>query len=212
MIDFSNIWAIARTESRLTRRLARFWVFGVISALFALLAPAWQPALALRAAASDDPLVQEGSRLAERIKDDITNLPDISLAEIRGMRSPEIHVEISENSLRRYGLTLDQVAEAVRRASLDLPAGRINTAGGEILIRTKGRRYFADEYRDVAVITRTDGSKVTLGQIAELRDGFEDVDISGRFMSKPAAMIHIYRVADQNALQVAKTVKRTSVT
>ena len=146
--------------------------------------------------------------LSEKIKDDITNLQDISLAEIRGMRSPEIQIEISETSLRRYGLTLDQVAEAVRRASLDLPAGRIKTAGGEILIRTKGRRYFADEYRDVAVITRTDGSKVTLGQIANLRDGFEDVDISGRFMSKPAAMIHVYRVADQNALQVAKTVKQ----
>ena len=146
--------------------------------------------------------------LGEKIKDDITNLPDISLADIRGMRSPEIQIEISETTLRRYGLTLDQVADAVRRASLDLPAGRIKTSGGEILIRTKGRRYFADEYRDVAIITRTDGSKVTLGQIAELRDGFEDVDVSGRFMSQPAAMIHIYRVADQNALQVAETVKR----
>ena len=146
--------------------------------------------------------------LTEKVKDDITNLPNISLAEIHGMRSPEIQIEISEITLRRYGLTLDQVAEAVRRASLDLPAGRIKTSGGEILIRTKGRRYFADEYRDVAVITRTDGSKVTLGQIAELRDGFEDVDVSGRFMSRPAAMIHVYRVADQNALQVAETVKR----
>jgi multidrug efflux pump subunit AcrB len=100
--------------------------------------------------------------LAERIKDDITNLPGITLAEIYGIRKNEVSIEISESTLRRYGLTLGQVAEAVRKASLDLPAGRIKTAGGEILIRTKGRRYFAEDYRDVAVITRPDGSKVTL--------------------------------------------------
>ena len=64
----------------------------------------------------------------------------------------------------------------VRRASLDLPAGDIKTSAGEILVRTKGRRYFASDYRDVAVITKPDGSKVTLGQIASLTDGFQDVD------------------------------------
>ena len=146
--------------------------------------------------------------LAERLKDDITNLPGVTLAELFGVRKGEIHVEISEATLRRYGLTLAKVSEAVRRASLDLPAGNVKTSGGEILIRTKGRRYQAAEYRDVAVITRPDGSKVTLGEIAELRDGFEDVDLSARFMGKPAAIIKIYRVADQNALTLASTVKQ----
>ena len=146
--------------------------------------------------------------LAERIKDDITNLPGITLAELHGIRKNEVSIEISEATLRRYGLTLGQVAEAVRKASLDLPAGRIKTDGGEILIRTKGRRYFAEDYRDVAVITRPDGSKVTLGQIADLKDDFEDIDSSARFQGKAAAMIIVNRVADQNALTVAKKVKR----
>ena len=145
--------------------------------------------------------------LAERVKDDITNLPGITLAELHGIRKNEVSIEISEATLRRYELTLGQVAEAVRKASLDLPAGRIKTAGGEILIRTKGRRYYAEDYSDVAVISRSDGSKVTLGQIATLKDGFEDVDISANFQGKAAAMIYVYRVADQNALTVAQTVK-----
>jgi multidrug efflux pump subunit AcrB len=146
--------------------------------------------------------------LAERIKDDITNLPGITLAEMRGLRKSEVSIEISEETLRRFGLTLGQVAQAVRKGSLDLPAGRIKTSSGEILIRTKGRRYHAEDYRDVAVITYTDGRKVTLGQIADLRDGFEDVDLNSRFQGKPAAMIQVYRVADQNALKVAETVKQ----
>jgi multidrug efflux pump subunit AcrB len=145
--------------------------------------------------------------LVEKIKDEITNLPGITLAELRGIRTAEVSIEISEETMRRYGLTLGQVAEAVRKGSLDLPAGRIKTSGGEILIRTKGRRYYADDYRDVAVITKADGTKVTLGQIAQLKDGFEDVDISSRFQGKPAAMIAVYRVANQNALTVADTVK-----
>jgi len=145
--------------------------------------------------------------LTETIKDDVTNLPGITLAELAGVRKAEIYIEISEETLRRYDLTLGRVAEIVRKASLDLPAGSVKTAGGEILVRTKGRRYYAADYRDIAVITRPDGSKVTLGQIAELKDGFEDVDLFTRFQGKPAGIIEVYRVADQNALKVASSVK-----
>lgn len=146
--------------------------------------------------------------MAEKLKDDIANLPGITLTDLFGIREGEIHIEISEETLRRYGLTLGMVSEAVRKASLDLPAGNVKTIGGEILIRTKGRRYYAVDYRDVAVITRVDGSKVTLGQIAQLSDGYEDVDFSARFQGKPAAIIQVFRVADQNALAVADTVKK----
>jgi multidrug efflux pump subunit AcrB len=132
--------------------------------------------------------------LAETMRDDLTALP-------------EIHIEISENTLRRHGLTLGQVADKVRQASLDLPAGSVKTAGGEILVRAKGRRYHAKEYADIALITRPDGSKLTLGQIAELRDGFEDTDLFARFEGQPAALIQVYRVADQNALEVAEAVR-----
>ena len=146
--------------------------------------------------------------LVEKLKDDITNLPGITHAELFGVRDYEIHIEIKEETLRRYGLTLGKVADAVRRGSLDLPAGSIKTSGDEILIRTKGRRYFAEDYRKIAVITKTDGSQVTLGQIAGLKDVFEDVDLFAYFQGKPAAMIQVYRVAGQNALAVADTVKQ----
>lgn len=146
--------------------------------------------------------------LSENIKDDITNLPDITYAELFGVRASEIHIEIPERTLRRYNLTLGRVAELVRKASLDLPAGTIKAAGGEILVRTKGRRYHAAGYEDIAIITSPDGSKVTLGDIATLSDGFEDVDILTRFQGKPAAVVQVFRVGEQNALAVASAVKR----
>ena len=146
--------------------------------------------------------------LAETIKDEIINIPGITQADLSGIKTGETHIEISEETLRRYGLTLGKVSDAVRKGSLDLPAGRIKTSGGEILIRTKGRRYYADEYRDVPILTDPDGTNVTLGQIADLSDGFEDVDLAARFQGKPTALIEVFRVADQNALTVAATIKK----
>ena len=145
--------------------------------------------------------------LTENIKNDITNLPGITYAELFGIRQGEIHIEISEHTLRRHGLTIAKVAEAVRKTSLDLPAGSIETEGGEILIRTKGKRYHARDYADVPVITDPDGTLITLGQIADLKDGFEDVDLVTQFNGKPSGVVKVYRVANQNALKVTDTVK-----
>ncbi len=146
--------------------------------------------------------------MAEKIKDDLTNLPGITLADVAAVRSSEIHVEIPEETLRKYGLTLGQVADLITKNSLDLPAGRIRSENGEVLIRTKGRRYYAADYANIPVITHASGAVVTLGDIADLKEGFADVDLFAGFQGKPAAMINVYRVADQNALKVAGAVKQ----
>ncbi|MBT4365559.1 MAG: efflux RND transporter permease subunit [Desulfobacteraceae bacterium] len=146
--------------------------------------------------------------LSEKLKDEITNLEGVTVADLFGVRNGEIHIEISESTLRRYGLTLGQVANAIRRSSFDLPAGSVKTKSGEVLIRAKGRRYYASDYKDIAVITKPDGSKVTLDRIANLRDGFQDSDLISRFQGKPAAIIRVFRVSDQNALDVVKKTKK----
>jgi len=145
--------------------------------------------------------------LAEKIKDDLTTLPEITLVDLFGVRASEIHIDIPEKTLRQYNLTLDKVANVIRRSSLDLPAGSIKTIDETIMIRTKGKRYYAEQYANIAVVTKPDGSKVTLGDIAQLNDGFEDVDISVSTHGKAAAFIQVYRVADQNALDAARAVK-----
>ncbi|MBA3029554.1 MAG: efflux RND transporter permease subunit [Desulfobacteraceae bacterium] len=145
--------------------------------------------------------------IAERVKDELTSLPGVTQADLSGLRNPEIHVEISEATLKQYGLTLSQVATLISRNSLDLPAGSVKTDMGEILIRSKGKKYRASDYADIAVITESNGSKVTLGQIAELKDGFADLDYFAHFQGKPAVTIQVYRVAEQSALKVANAAK-----
>lgn len=145
--------------------------------------------------------------LAEKVRDDLTAGDGISQVEVSGVRNYEISIEVSEEALRRYGLSFQQVADAVKRSSLDLPGGAVKTEGGEILLRTKGQRYEGAEFEKITVVTRADGTRLLLEDIATVIDGFEDSDTASRFDGQPAALIQVYRVGDEGALQIARTTK-----
>ena len=116
--------------------------------------------------------------LAEQVRDDLTAMPNISQVDIAGVRPYEISIEVPEENLRRYNLTFDQITRAVRNSSLDTPAGSVKTSGGEILVRTKGQKYYGPEFEKIIVLTRNDGTAVRLSDIATVKDDFEDVDPS----------------------------------
>ena len=139
---------------------------------------------------------------AERIRDDLTSLDDISQAELRGVPPYEISIEVSEDALRRYSLSFDQVAQAIRRSSLDLPGGSVKTDGGEILLRTEAQRYTGEEFENIVVLSSADGTEVRLGQIAAVRDGFEETAVAARFDGEPAVLVQVYRTGDEGALEV----------
>ena len=145
--------------------------------------------------------------LAEKVRDEITTLPGITVAELSSARPYEISIEVSEQTLRRHGLTFDHVANAVRKSSLDLPGGSLKTAGGEILLRTKGQAYSQHEFESLVLLTRPDGTHLLLGDVATVIDGFADTDQAARFDGKPAVLISVFRIGDQDALWVADSVK-----
>ncbi len=145
--------------------------------------------------------------LADRIRDDLMARPEITYAEVQGTRPYEISIEVSEATLRAHGLSLAQVAAAVRQNSLDLPGGSVKTAGGEILIRTEGQRDTGADYARIVAVSRPDGSHVMLDEIATIRDGFEDVDLRTRMQGELAAIVSVYRTGDDNVLDVSRAVK-----
>jgi len=143
----------------------------------------------------------------ERMRDEISTLPDVTQVELTGARSYEISIEVSEGTLRRHGLTLDQVAVAVRHGSLDRPGGSIKTSSGEVLLRTKGQAYTKQEFERIVVVTRNDGTRLLLGEIADIIDGFVEDDQFATFDGKPAVLIRVYRVGDQKVLDLVARVK-----
>ena len=146
--------------------------------------------------------------LAERTRDDLTLKETISIVEFEGIRNYEIFIEVSEENLRKYSLTFAEVADAVRRASLDIPGGSVKTDGGEILIRTKGQKYLGKEFDSIVVLAAEDGTRLFLSDIANVVDGFEDSDTAFRFDGLPAVMLQVYRVGSQDVREVADTVKQ----
>ena len=146
--------------------------------------------------------------LAERVRDELAAMPEITQVDIVSAPPYEISIEVSEVALRRHGMTFDQVANAVRRSSLDLPGGSVRTDGGEILLRTIGQAYRGAEYEDLVLWTRSDGSRLRLGDVATVVDGFEETDQYARFDRNSSVTVSVFRTGEQSALDIAAAVRR----
>ena len=166
------------------------------------------------------------TRLAEQIRDDLltfesvgpTSLGEffanffrgkqtISQVSVAAVRDYEISIEVSDRRLRELGLTHQQVADAVRRTSVDLPGGSVRTEGGEVILRALGKRFTAEEFRTIPVATMEDGSEILLEDVAEVLDAFEDVDLSARFDERDAVLVNVYRVGNEDTLTLANLVR-----
>lgn len=146
--------------------------------------------------------------LAETIRNELLQDPEITQVDLSGIRDLEISVEISQDRLRAYGLTLRDVADRVGRSALELPGGSIKTSQGEILVRVKDRRELGEEFAKLPIITTASGSVVRLEDLGTITDGFADTDISARYNNQPAVLIDIYRVGDQTPNSVSRAVKK----
>jgi len=145
--------------------------------------------------------------LAEQLRDQLLQDPGITQVDLSGVRPLEISIEVPLENLRRYNISLEELASRLRDASVDLPGGYIKAQSGEILIRVKERRDFGREFARLPVITNDDGSQVLLEQIATIDDGYRDTDYYATYNGKPAVMINVYSVGDQTPIQVSKTVR-----
>ncbi|NNL67673.1 MAG: efflux RND transporter permease subunit [Myxococcales bacterium] len=143
----------------------------------------------------------------ERAREEISTLPGVTQVDLTSVRPYEISIEVPEQSLRRHGITFDDVVRAVRRGSLDRPGGSIKTSAGEVLLRTKGQAYVGDDFERIVVLTRPDGTRLLLGEVARVVDGFDENEQWTRFDGEPAAMVQVYRVGDQKVLELVERVK-----
>jgi len=150
-------------------------------------------------------------RVGERIRDEIVALPEVTQAELLYSRDYEISIEVSEESLRRYGLSFDDVADAVRRSSLDLPGGTIKATGGEILLRSKAQAYRGEDFEKLVVLTRADGTRVQLADVATVVDGFEQEDLAAGFDGRPAVIVRALRVGEEDVIDVSSAVQAYAV-
>lgn len=146
-------------------------------------------------------------RLGNRARDELLDDPHITYVDVTGIRPLEIGVEVPQEKLRAYHLTLDQIAQRIRMASVEVPAGAVKTRSGEVLLRTTERRDAGGEYGDVVLLSRPDGTELRVRDIATVRDHFRDVDREAFYDGKRAVMVNVYRVGDETPIEISDAVR-----
>jgi multidrug efflux pump subunit AcrB len=150
---------------------------------------------------------KETREYAEKVRDELLNIPTITQVELSGVRDYEISIEVPQDKLRQYDLTIAQISSAISDSSTDISAGNLKTKGGDILLRSKGQAYRKDEFEKIAIKTHVDGSIIRLSDLAIIKDDFEETPVRTRFNGKQAAFIDVYRLGQQSAIDVADAVK-----
>lgn len=146
--------------------------------------------------------------LGEQVRDRLLNDPAITQVELNRVPDYVTHVEISQQTLRQYGLTLSEVADLIRGSSQDTPAGSVQTAGGEIQLRMKERKQWAEEFAQVVVLNSESGTTVQLGDIATITDGFAEAGFHSQYNQEPSIELNVFRVGSQSPLEIAAAVER----
>ncbi len=145
--------------------------------------------------------------IAYRIENDLAALPTVSQVETSGVRNYEISIEVPLRRLRALGLTLTDVANTIRRSSLDLSAGSIDTEQSQVRVRTLGQSYDQQDFEEIVLLSGSDGTVVRLGDIAEVRDGFQDLGLIVRHQGLPAVFIEVSRADGEKVMSVAGAVR-----
>jgi multidrug efflux pump subunit AcrB len=146
--------------------------------------------------------------MSQNIRDEVMALSSVNSVQIVGNRDYEISIEISEDKLQKFGLTFDQISQAVSKSSIDLPGGTIKSDGGDILLRTQGQAYTGEQYSQLVLRTNTDGTRLILADVAEITDGFVESDDFASFDELPTSSLMVQSTRNQNDLAIAKQVRQ----
>lgn len=145
---------------------------------------------------------------ARELRDQLLKLPNISQVQLFGSRDYEISIEVSEDRLRTYGLTFDEVSTAVSANSLDLGGGLIRSSRGEISIRSRAQAYKAIDFAQLPLRTAPDGTRILLKDVAEIRDGFVDQEFLTQFDGSPAIALEIKTEGRDDIIKSAKLARQ----
>ncbi len=162
----------------------------------------------LTLAVSSDVLSEDDLRVAaEDTYNALLALPSISKILLRGTRDREIAIELNEEDLRRHSLSIGEVARKVRRESLNISFGELQTDAGDVVLNVIGKKEYGPEFEDIPLITRRDGTILKLGEVATIRDGFVGEKILSEVDGIPTVFLRVEVAEGQSFTKAAGTIK-----
>ena len=145
--------------------------------------------------------------IAREVRDELLDLPGLSEVRFSGARNEEINIEVDPLALERYKLSFETVAQAVQKNSLNLPGGKIETKGGEILLRSKSQAYTSRDFESIVLMAQEDGGRILLKDVARVVDGFEAITLSAKFNGQRSIGLDIFEIGSENPLEISETVR-----
>lgn len=143
-------------------------------------------------------------RVADQFREGLLSKSEISNVQLEGVPNYQMNIQVAPQVLDAYNISLDQVGRAIRSGAQDVSAGNVQTRNGDILVRSDGQAYSAEEYARIPILSNSQGKPITLGEIATIDDGFEEQSLITTFNGKPAIMIEVRRVGAQSAIKVSE--------
>lgn len=150
---------------------------------------------------------REMKQLGETLRDELVRQPWVSIVELQTARPYEVSIEVAEESLQRYQITFDQLTNAVRQASINLPAGSVKRESGDLLIQTRGQAYDRADFESIVLRSDISGQELLLSDVATVRDTFEDVDVDIEFNGQRSLGLNVYVTTSPDVILTTDTVK-----
>ncbi len=160
--------------------------------------------LVLYGSVSDNILRDTAEELQSRLEGD----PDIAIVDFANVKEHEIHIEVPQENLRRYGLNIPQIANIISKTAIEIGGGSLKTSSGEILVRMSERRDYAADFRDIPIIKSPNGAVIYLGDIATISDGFDNSNKYSNFNNKPAIKMIIRSAGGQTPTGISKATRK----
>ncbi|MBL4671003.1 MAG: efflux RND transporter permease subunit [Arenicella sp.] len=142
--------------------------------------------------------------IAGQFREGLLTRDEISNVDLQGVADYQMNIEVSPQTLDAYNITLEQIGQAISSGARDVSAGNIQTLNGDILVRSDGQAYSSEEFSAIPILSNSEGEPITLGEIANIDDGFEEKSLITTFNGQPAIMVQVRRVGKQSALKVAE--------
>jgi multidrug efflux pump subunit AcrB len=159
-----------------------------------------------RVAVHGDLTERELKRLAERLRREVAVLPAITVVELFGVRREEVSIQVSEEALRRYGMSFNEVATAIRNTSINQSSGSVRTEVGTYQLKVRGQADTEAEFADIIIRQTSDGGIIRVGDVATVVDGFEDNPILATLNGEPAVLLMIMSTETMDIVKASESI------
>ncbi|WP_394693915.1 efflux RND transporter permease subunit [Hyphobacterium sp.] len=147
-------------------------------------------------------------RIAREIRDEVAaDVPGVSLVQIWATLNEEVAIEVNESDLRRYNLTFDEVARALRSSSLNASAGQVRTDIGDVSLTARQLGDSAEDFENIVVRQTSAGGTIRISDIADVTDGFVDANLVGTYNGEPMALVVIVSSPGMDVVDVSDGVQ-----